>query len=54
MGLAFDPGGAVTDNCPNGGQLKIGGKSFGSGDEEEVRGFVGNRSDGEEGASDDD
>jgi len=54
MGLVFDPGGAVTDNRPNGGQLNVGGKSFGSGDGNEVREFVGDRSDGEEGASDDD
>ena len=54
MGLVFDPGGAVTDSCPNGGQLKVDGKSFGSGDGKEMREFVGDRSDGEEGASDDD
>ena len=54
IGLVLDPGGAVTDSCPNGGQLEVDGKSFGSGDEIEVREFVGDRSDGEEGALDDD
>ena len=54
MGLVFDPGGDVTDSCPNGGQLKVDGKSFGSGDGKEEREFVGDESDGEEGASDDD
>ena len=54
IGFAFDPRGAVTDDCPNGGQLKVDGKLFGSGDGKEEQEFVGDGSDGEEGASDDD